>query len=43
MLPLVYPELTLESAQNPIDVLAIIFFPQRAVGRTLEGVQKGYL
>ena len=43
VLPLVYPELALESAQNPTDVLAIIFFPQRAVGRTLEGVQKGYL
>ena len=43
MLPLFCPELALESAQNPSDILAMDFFPQKAFGRTLEGPQKDYL
>ena len=43
VVPLFCPELALESAQNPFDVLAMTFFPQKAFGGTLEGLQKGYL
>ena len=39
MLPLFFPKLALESAQNPLDVLALTFFPQKVFGRTLEGLQ----
>ena len=41
MLPLFFPELALESAQNPFDVLAMTFFPQKVVGRTWKGLHKG--
>ena len=43
VLPLFCPELALESAQDPFDVLAMTFFLKKAFGRTLEGLQKGYL
>ena len=42
-MPWCCPGLALESAQNPFDVLAMTFFTQKAFGRTLEGLQKGYL
>ena len=41
MLPLFFPELALESARNPFDVLAMTFFPQKVVGRTWKGLHKG--
>ena len=40
MLPLFFPELSLESERNPFGVLAMTFFPRKAVGRTLEDLQK---
>ena len=40
MLPLFCPGLALESAQSPFDVLAKTFYPQKAFGRALEGLQK---
>ena len=40
MLPLFCPALALESAQNPLDALAMTFFTQKAFGRTLESHTK---
>ena len=43
VLPLLCPDLALESAQNPFDVLTMAFFSQKAFGRALAGAETCYL
>ena len=43
VLPLFRPELALESAQDPLHILAMTFSTLKAFGKTIEGLQRGYL
>ena len=43
VLPLFCPELSLESAQNPFDIVAMTFLSAGGFWQDLEGLQKAYL